>query len=261
MPKQTPSYKTGFAAPERNRNYLYPSLWVRCRGAWSASLGETGGTIKDQSGVGSHGTLANTATWARSGNSMALDFASAANAYVDAPVRDTFQGAVTIATWVNARTTGGGTAGRIVSTSGLSLGVLSGVVLRSTSDGGGTNFASSGTFSLNVWTHVAVTRSAGSNTIQWFINGNAAGTATPTVINNQNETTIGNVKGSAYSRGFDGLIDDVFLHDRALTIAEIKTLATRRGIAYERRGPSYLAQIVAALRNRRTSSRMLTFPG
>jgi hypothetical protein len=145
--------------------------------------------------------------------------------------------------------------------SGINLRALSSGVLQSAPDGG-TYVNSTGTISFNIWTHVAVVRQATSNAVEFFINGNSAGTATQGTITNTNENTWGNVNANfAYGRGFDGFQDDLRVYDRAVTMQEIRTMATRRNIAYERRATSYLAQIVAALRNRRTSSRMLTFPG
>ena len=72
-----PSYQAGFSAPTRTRNYAYPSLWRGCVGAWCPSLGQTGGTLYDQSGCGNHGTLTNMdpgTDWVASNGKVALDF-------------------------------------------------------------------------------------------------------------------------------------------------------------------------------------------
>ena len=56
-----PSYATGFAQwPGMSE---YPQLWTGLVGAWDASLGATGGVLKDWSGNGNTGTYTGTPDW------------------------------------------------------------------------------------------------------------------------------------------------------------------------------------------------------
>jgi hypothetical protein len=68
-----PSYAGGFASPERG--LIDRSQWDGVTGAWCPSLGATGLTLRDHSGRGNHGTLANvllSSAWA-SPAGLALD--------------------------------------------------------------------------------------------------------------------------------------------------------------------------------------------
>ena len=78
------------------------------------------------------------------------------------------------------------------------------------------------TLPLNTWTHVAVTRSGSAITI--FVNGNQVGTGTAS--GNINVTTgplrIGG--NTIWSEWFQGLIDEVRVYNRGLSLAEIQSV-------------------------------------
>ena len=218
----------------------FPKLWNGCVIALCPGVDRSRSSLLTDFSPGSnHGTLGPTTqapSWSVSRGNAVLDFASASNQYVSIPVRETFQGDVSVSMWVFPRTAGGGSAGRLITLAGINVRLLTSAIVQSSSDNGGVNSSSTGTVSFNAWNHVAVVRTilASSISLQFFINGNSAGTATPTTITNINENTLGNVNNSfSYARGADALINDVRVYTRALYVPEIKNLATRQGIAYE----------------------------
>ena len=95
-----------------------------------------------------------------------------------------------------------------------------------------------GPVAVNEWSHLAITYDAGTNTKQFFINGNLASTSNPVAFspNNGNlpdgfthedeDFHIGGGGDSGTSFRFDGRIDDVILYDNVLSQADIQNLAT-----------------------------------
>jgi len=218
----------------------FPKLWNGCVIALCPGVDRSRSSLLTDFSPGSnHGTLGPTTqapSWSVSRGNAVLDFASASNQYVSIPVRETFQGDVSVSMWINPRTAGASGAGRLISLSGINIRLLTSGVLQSSSDNGGTNVSSTGTISFNSWNHVSVVRTilASSISLQFFINGILAGTGTPASITNINENTLGNVNnGFSYTRGAEALINDVRVYTRGLYAPEIKTLALRQGIAYE----------------------------
>lgn len=95
--------------------------------------------------------------------------------------------------------------------------------------------------------HIAITRN-GSNA-ELFVDGTSRSTATGV-----STTPLGSGFGfgAIYDFGFDsGTIDDSMFYNKALTPSEIKTLALRRGIAYEMKRPhrGYVATAATSNRN------------
>ena len=64
------TYQNGFAP--RDGQPLYPSLWKGCVGAWNPGLGPSGLTLRDNSGFGNDGTLTNGPTFAASQGKYAI---------------------------------------------------------------------------------------------------------------------------------------------------------------------------------------------
>lgn len=218
----------------------FPELWNGCVIALCPSVDRSRSSLVTDFSPGrnhaSTGPTTQAPTWSLSRGNAVLDFAFTLNQYVSIPVRETFQSEVSVAMWINPRTAGASTAGRLISLSGLNIRLLSSGVIQSSSDNGGTNVSSTGTISFNNWNHIAVVRTIlpSSISLQFFINGILAGTGTPASITNINENTLGNVNnGFAYTRGADALINDVRVYTRGLYGPEIRNLATRQGIAYE----------------------------
>lgn len=90
----------------------------------------------------------------------------------------------------------------------------------------GTIVQSTGTISTGSWTHVAVTFNAGS--VNFYINGSSAGTATAASSNptNTEAVTIGRAYNGNY---FNGKIDEVVVFNSALSASDI-TLIYNNGV-------------------------------
>jgi len=221
------SYLNGFAP--RDGQPLYPSLWTGCVGAWNPGLGPSGSTLRDNSGLGNHGTLTNGPTFAPSGGRYAMSF-DGVDDYVNASGK-TFIGEKTITAWIYS--TGSvrcGIFGTRVGNNGCAF------VLNSPSAGnlryyhttvGDSNCAAA--VAVNIWTHVAVSYSAA--LIIFFKNGSQIATATSFAT--EITTTSKWIGAEDSTSVFAGQIDDVRIYNRALSPDEIRLLATRPSIAYE----------------------------
>lgn len=108
-----------------------------------------------------------------------------------------------------------------------------------------------GACSLNTWVHGLATWN-GTNA-ELFINGASVGTAAYSGLSALASTiNIGRVNAAGGIGYWDGLLDDLRLYDRILTQPEVKTLALRRGIAYELRPVQVRGfRAAATLANRR----------
>lgn len=135
---------------------------------------------------------------------------------------------LTISAWIYPNSFGSSGYGRIIDKN--FYGAYS-LYVRSTNPNGfafgigGTSFASSANvITLGTWQHVAVTfdRSASSDQIRFYVNGNPAGVATYTnsIQITADDLYIGN--NAALDRNFNGTIDEVKVWNRALTQAEIQ---------------------------------------
>jgi hypothetical protein len=87
------------------------------------------------------------------------------------------------------------------------------------------------TINTGTWYHLAVTQTGTSYVI--YLNGNVVGSGTTVAVSTINGTVnaIGNHSGTVI---FDGILDDVAIFSRALTQAEIYTLADYTRKAYYR---------------------------
>jgi Concanavalin A-like lectin/glucanases superfamily len=80
---------------------------------------------------------------------------------------------------------------------------------------------------LNAWSHIAVTytTAAGGSTLRFYVNGSLVKTingANQNILAANQPLRIGNSNASV-SEGFNGLIDEVRVYNRALSAAEIAT--------------------------------------
>lgn len=82
-------------------------------------------------------------------------------------------------------------------------------------------YTSSGTIPANTWTHVAITKDgdAGSN-VTFYINGVASGTATVGAITTSGTKEIGR-RAQTTNEYFAGMLDDIYLYNRALSTTEV----------------------------------------
>ena len=202
-------------------------------GAWAPSLGATGLTLRDESVYGNHGTLTNmdaASDWVVSGGKGALDF-DGTDDRVTTTLKIGSWNAISYVIWVRPRITGQFQA---LVTNWNSDGEVFELFISNASDFVGSSFPFGVSFAAtdNIWQHVALTR--GSDT-RLYVNGILQGTiANQSPISSIQNLTFGD-RPTGGSYPLNGQMDDIRVYDRVLTPSEIRTLATRRGIAYESR--------------------------
>ena len=207
--------------------YEHQSLRQGLIRAWCPSLGASGLTLIDRSGQNAHGTLTNMAgqvNWQASGSGVALNF-DGVNDYVACGA--VLPGAFSYSAWcwlrafgVDGKAVHGGAFTEVYVpffTSTLTA-VQSGIQRR--------NFA--GTIPLLSWSHVCITRQP-DNLASVFIGGVMSTTAPQSLPGTVTLNSLGRYAlNTTYL--WDGYLDDIRIYDRALTPAEIRLLASRRGI-------------------------------
>ena len=258
-----PSYRSGFYSPRRGGTPKYPSLWDGCVGAWAPSLGQTGLTLRDESVFGNHGTLTNmdaASDWVVSGGKGALDF-DGSNDYVNIfgtsdPKAVLPTGSLTEMCWFRSTQTWNtnfwpGTAGLVTgATSGAGTGDYGimgcryngqdGQVVFFVGVNGSVNdyFAGSGGTALNDgrWHHAVGVFNLNQSISLWIDGVLQQTTSVPNggVLNTAPLQLGWNQFHGGNSAVLNGQLDDIRLYNRALSPSEIKLLATRRGIAFER---------------------------
>ena len=222
------SYANGFAP--RDGSPLYPELWRGCVGAWNPGLGVSGLTLRDQSGFQNNGVLTNGPTWAVNQGRYALSF-DGTNDYVDtgnSVLRLGGLSQLTMMLWARRATT----------SSAVTISVVSGVdylAIAPWIDGNVYFQISPSTPSIVDtsldFNHWAMTLS-GSN-LRGYKNGiEVLNTSGPSVVPTISSSFLFGYY-SSQTRYSTGLMDDIRIYSRALSAQEIRTLATRRGIAYE----------------------------
>ena len=222
------SYANGFAP--RDGQPLYPSLWRGCVGAWNPGLGVSGLTLRDASGFNRHGTLTNGPTWAANQGKYALSF-DGTDDYVDtgnSVLRLGGLSQLTMMLWARRATT----------SSAVTMSVISGadyLAIAPWIDGNVYFQISPSTPSIVDtsldFNHWAMTLS-GSN-LRGYKNGiEVLNTSGPSVVPTISSSLLLGYYSSA-TRYSTGLMDDIRIYNRALSAQEIRTLSTRRGIAYE----------------------------
>jgi len=204
-------------------------------GYWSFDEG-SGITANDSSGNGNNGTLVNGPIWTPGEIAGALSF-DGVDDYVS--FASQAQSTISISAWVYAQATPGNVFPRIIDMPGYvlflpepsnpksnpaSLGFLS---RRSDRDGEWDTPAN--TMAYNSWNHVAVVydSSSTSNNADLYINGvkqtiSKINPPRGTQTSNEGEGIIGN--HIPLNRGWDGLIDELRIYNRALSAAEIVSL-------------------------------------
>ena len=220
----------------------YSSLRQGLVGAWCPSLGASGLSLIDRSGRGNHGVLTNMAgqdNWRASGSGVAINF-DGTNDYVVGASGLGFPlgaSARSLCAWfkfsanVNAE---------FVSYGGNALNFPRFAIFRDTTAGIGVEIGGAGqqaawTYDTN-WHHLCGTFDASATTLtaaRVYLDGNVQVTTgnTTSVLNTLSTgITIGAISGTNVIYPMNGLIDDARLYNRALTLAEIRLLASRRGI-------------------------------
>jgi hypothetical protein len=254
------SYANGFAP--RDDRPLYPELWRGCVGAWAPCLGPSGLTLRDWSGRRNNGTLTSmepSTDWVPSGGKYALDFAT--DDYVVCGSPGVSSNIWTVAIWALYRSTAtsqcfwsqytSGDAGRsflVINYDYISGGVSANQLAFGLSGSGVPELGTgTGTLAVNTWYHIAV-RASGSEISLW-VNGIQTATKAYTNSIQQTPITFGRL-GNLSAFYLNGQIDDARGYNRSLSGNEIRTLASRRGIAYEM-APRRRSVTVGATFNRR----------
>jgi len=239
-----PSYRSGFYSPRRGGTPKYPSLWDGCVGAWAPSLGATGGRLFDHSLFGNHGTLSDmdlANDWVVSGGKLALDF-DGVNDYVVSDANG-FNNSVdmTLSFWVRIRSEssfarlvekGANTEWAcVVNENGA--GTVSFVPRNRPGAGASDHVTMS--YTANQWFHLCASLESSKSLAIIYRNGRVENTRTQSgmvATDDVSSIFISRFGGGGYHS--DIQIDDIRIYNRALSDKEIRTLATRRGIAFER---------------------------
>lgn len=213
-------------------------------GYWSFNEG-TGTQAGDFSGLGNHGVLTSSPTWVSGKRGRALNFNTDNFVRVSGvPVTSAVR---TYSAWISPRTSGESNFGTIIGTdvgggafTGLVWSLCSGDAECSSqsntlqlyqffSGNDGIWHTGANTITLNAWNHVALVYDSGSSTNEpvFYINGVLAAT---TEVQNPTGTRVTDTDFhiGAYDDsdnfGFDGLIDEVRVYNRALGASEIAKL-------------------------------------
>lgn len=246
------SYLNGFAP--RDGQPLYPSLSKGCVGAWNPGLGPTGLTLRDQSGFKNNGTLTlrtAASAWGPNQGRYSLLFSGSSVSEATST-----QGRIVVAKELAAVKNGfscwlrpSSLTKRGICTSGPNQGSPS-FAITFLANGTlevyrGANTVSTAVVMNNTWSHVFIWNDS-VNTSYWingFFSNTAVQGSSPSL---QTEFVI----GANYWGAFDGYIDDVRMYSQLPSPQEIRTLATRRGIAYEM-APRRRSSSAVATTNRR----------
>ncbi len=237
------SQQTGYA---RNPSEsAYPNLWRGLVGWWLPSVNPRGGNrLFDLSPFRNHGTLTNMTSedWVVSGGAGALDF-DGSNDYVSIPFQQNTTGNLTVSGYATSRINDSGVYAIIADSDATGsilpyqLELFQGKWGFIWGSGPYERLQSSTTISTNRWYHVAMTRRgvAGSWSFAFYIDGvlDFSGTSSVAVGSNQG-VAIGR-NGLRAAQLFNGQLDDVRLYSRALSYAEIRLLASKRGIGLQPR--------------------------
>ena len=227
--------------------YEYPSLRQGLVGAWCPSLGASGLSLIDRSGRNGHATLNNMAgqdNWQASGSGVSLAF-DGVNDNVTAVNRLGLLGNALYSCSVWAQVPSG-VSGALV-WDGIPSATPTSLALRVASGGGlsisagSTGCTVNGGFVAGAWTHFTlVYPGTVIRDMLLYSNGRYLGAVTETngagsanvAVNWLSSTvpTIGTLGTGGSFANFRGQIDDVRIYNRVLTPAEIRLLASRRGI-------------------------------
>lgn len=242
----------------RKSEAKYTSLWDGLVGAWCPSVqNPSGNTLYDLSGRNNHGTLTNmdpATDWVRDGGRGALDFDINDDA-ISIPFRTPAMNAISISFWANIRTGGAGGFGRFLTRSDSSIFSAAGSTAQIEFAINSNKLTGNIAMPLNQWVHYSFVFLSGSqrtiyrNSViiaQDVLSSTIAASTVPLFIANRSD----------FTRGRDGRMDDILIHDRAISHAEIRILASQRGIAFTPKRRSIFRQLT----NRLRSSRFAAFP-
>lgn len=257
-----PSYRSGFA-PETGQP-RYPELWRGRAGSWCPSLGQSGQSLKDHSGMKRHATVSGTLSsmWASRYGLQALRFNGTSDY---AQVED--YGRINPAThcggscWVYLTSV---TGIQSFYRKGWTVGVNFQYAFRANgtqiqavvSNASGTVATASTTTTIAVNTPYFAAWSYDGASVSIYLNGRleAQSALTGDIFSSTQPLVMGasyDTSGLAYTHFLTGDLDDLSIYNRVLTASEVRLLASRRGIAYEPEPRRYgKSAAAAALRKR-----------
>ena len=185
-----------------------------------------GTTVTDSSGLGNSGTVSNT-TWTTGHSGSALKFNGTSSWVTIAPAASlNLSTGMTLEAWVNP-STGSGWRSVILKerSGGLSYALYSSNGASRPggwTDNGGNDYFVLGNaaVALNTWTHLAVTYDGTS--LRFYTNGVLVNTEAgiPTILQGSGSLRVGG--DSIWGEYFRGVIDDVRVYNRALSVDEIQ---------------------------------------
>jgi len=227
------SYRNGFAP--RDGQPLYPSLWKGCCGAWNPGLGPSGLVLRDNSGFKNNGTLTGGPTFVANQGKYAMSF-DGVDDYVPVLNKDICfpKANFTYSFWVNRL--GGNYCLSDYNSAGSQSGIafsFSGLKIQAFWENDGfpmttsTTDLTSGQFFCVGFTWDGSIRRLYINGVQEGTNANAQ--ARPSAA--PGKLTIG--RAGDFASYASCQMNDLMVWSRCLSPDEIRTLATRRGIAYE----------------------------
>lgn len=223
----------------------YPELWNRRLFAFCPSLGVSGASVLDQSGNANHGTISGltlASAWTVSAGQYGLQFDGTSNHNVGFgnPKVLQFGGQVTLVSWFNRPSApasftelGGKRNGS--GTTGFGFGWNSTPVFRWILAVGGVAkiLTSASTYSDGAW-HCAIGTYDGSN-LRLYIDGKEDPASPLAATGSMTADTSDNMVFGSFNTGtfpYNGLLDDTAIYDRCLSLSEILTASSRRGISY-----------------------------
>jgi hypothetical protein len=226
--------------------FEHQSLRQGLVGAWCPSLGASGLSLIDRSGRGNHGTLVGSFTAATGG--LAADLSTSQYADVGDASR-VYQSltSATISMWIRPRTFPNAYMTLWETTNPNSVTVNQNYQLGANLKSNGklaffatanaaasvqSSYDGTGAFTLaaNTWYHLAFVFLGGSRQEGW-VNGNLdASVASPVSSITASTSAIRSGFSVFGTRNINGQLDDLRVYNRALTPAEIRLLASRRGI-------------------------------
>jgi hypothetical protein len=220
----------------------YPSLRQGLVGAWCPSLGASGLSLIDRSGRGSDGTHTGSMTAAPGGLTLDLSGTQSATLPSATPLYPSLT-SVTYSVWVRMRSftnaynalletqtdatlTNNYQFTPLIKSNGkLAVYVFQTTALQSNYDGTGAF-----TLSTNEWYHLCFTF-VGGVALAGYVNGILDQTVSSPIATLTASSGPVRIANSVFgTRTLNGQLDDIRLYSRVITLAEIRLLASRRGI-------------------------------
>ena len=247
----TPSYVAGFAPRDGAPRHAH--LWRGLVGAWSPTLGATGTTLRDQSCYQNHGALIDMPpdeVWVADGGSRALHvqgdgFGTPYLRHIEIPSSDSLSitSAISISSWMKltASTTNDGFLRKQPRDYFLEIkGAKPTLQVRFR-----TNTETDDALPYGEWVHVTATFDGTVPSVAMYVNGIAVAHTSAYLVAGAFQESDDVLQVGRYLGIFDGLFDDLVLHNRALTPREAWQLYDiGRGGIFEM-SPSMVAAVPA----------------